>query len=157
MIRILTALILSLAALPALAHDYVAGGLSIVHPHVIATPPNAPVAGAYMTIVNTGDDDVLLSVEVPETKAGHVQLHETSMEDGIMRMSELEGGIPIPAGETVTLESGGLHLMLMRLPQGLADGDLVPATLTFQEAGKVHVVFLVKDRDIATDHGGHGG
>ncbi|MEM8848503.1 MAG: copper chaperone PCu(A)C [Pseudomonadota bacterium] len=158
MVRTLITPVLFLLALPSTAHEYAVGGLSIIHPYVIATAPNAPVAGAYMTIVNTGGDDVLLSAEVPDTKAGLVRLHDTSIEDGIMRMIEVEGGIPIPAGQTVTLESGGLHLMLMQLPQGLADGDLVPATLTFQEAGDVQAVFLVQDRDAAvTGHHGHGG
>ncbi|MEM8822551.1 MAG: copper chaperone PCu(A)C [Pseudomonadota bacterium] len=157
MIRLLFAAALWLAPVSALAHDYKAGGLVIGHPFITATAPNAPVAGGYMTITNEGADDVLLSASVPVDIAGMVQLHESSMADGVMRMQPVDGGIPIPSGETVVLESGGLHLMLMRLPEGLDEGDLVPATLTFRDAGEIHVVFLVEPRgEGAVDHSDHG-
>src|SRR5690606_2579035 len=45
------------------AHGYKVGSLEIGHPWSRATPANAPVAGGYMTIENTGDtDDRLVSV-----------------------------------------------------------------------------------------------
>ena len=142
-----------LAAAPALAHDYRIGGLEIGHPSILATPPNAPVAGGYLTITNTGAaDDVLVSAQADPARAPMVQLHRMEMADGVMRMSEVEGGIPIPAGETVVLERGGLHVMFMQLPAGFAAGDALPATLTFRDAGTVEIVFDVEGRDAA--HGG---
>ena len=137
-----------LAALPVWAHGYTVGDLSIDHPHVLATPSNAPVAGGYMEITNEGDaDDTLVSVSVAPEVAGMMQLHAMAMEDGVMRMSEVDGGIPIPAGETVTLERGGLHVMFMQLPQGMEEGVEIPATLTFADAGEVEVVFTVESRE----------
>uniref|UniRef100_UPI002811C9C4 copper chaperone PCu(A)C n=1 Tax=Jannaschia maritima TaxID=3032585 RepID=UPI002811C9C4 len=92
---------------------------------------------------------------------GMVQLHRMEMEDGVMRMSEVPGGIPVPAGETVTLERGGLHVMFMQLEGPLTDGMTVPATLRFEKAGDVEVVFNVEPRGGSDeghgDHGGHGG
>jgi copper(I)-binding protein len=143
----LAAAVAALLALPAAAHDDGIGDIAIHAPRILATPPNAPVAGGYLSMTNEGEtDDVLLSVRVPETVAGLTELHEMAMEDGVMRMSAIEGGIPVPAGETVTLEQGGLHVMMMRLARGLAPGDEVPATLTFRDAGEVEITFAVEAR-----------
>lgn len=43
--------------------------------------------------------------------------------------------IPLPPGQTVKLEPGGYHVMLINLVQPLAAGQTVPLTLTFQKAG----------------------
>jgi copper(I)-binding protein len=148
---------LSLAPLAGGAHEYTVGDLVIDHPHAFATPPNAPVAGGYLAITNTGGtDDVLTGLRTAPDHAGLVQLHEMTMEDGVMRMGEVAGGIPIPAGETVTLERGGLHVMFLRLPRGLEEGREIPATLVFEQAGEVEVVFTVEARGAARDHGAHG-
>ncbi len=145
-----------LAAVPAGAHEFAVGALAIDHPYAHATVGNAPVAGGYLTIANGGDeDDTLVAVAVAPELAGMVQLHEMVMDGEVMRMGEVEGGIAIPAGETVTLEPGGLHVMFMRLPAGLEAGTEIPATLTFERAGDVDVVFAVEERgaaDGAHDH-----
>lgn len=152
------ALIAALAAAPALAHEYAVGAITVDHPFAFATPPGAPVAGGYMTIINEGPDDVLLSAEVDDALAGMVQLHEMTNEDGVMRMSEVESGIPVPSGETVRLEQGGLHVMFMGLGGPLEEGTEFPATLTFRDAGEVEVVFQVEARGSApaAGHGDHG-
>ena len=146
------------AATPAFAHDYAVGDLSIAHPFALATPPNAPVAGGYLEITNGGDsDDVLVSATVDDAIAGMTQLHRMEMDGGVMRMSEVEGGIPVPAGETVVLERGGLHVMFMQLADGLEAGTEVPATLTFRDAGPVEVIFTVETRAEAEARMGAGG
>ena len=151
--------ILCLAALlgaPAAAHDYAAGPLAIAHPFAIETVINAPVGGGYMTITNAGTtDDRLLAVEVASDVAGLVQLHEMAMDGGVMRMGPLEDGVPVPAGETVTLAPGGLHVMFMDLRAGLDAGTEVPATLVFEAAGPVDVVFNVEPRGGEDGHSGH--
>ena len=157
MIRFLLPLLL---AAPAAAQDHAAGDLRIERPYAFATPPSAPVAGGYMVLRNDGEaDDVLLEVRVDPGIAGTVQLHGMTMDGVVMRMRERADGIPLPAGETVTLEPGGLHLMFTRLPQGFADGSGFPATLVFEGAGEVTVVFEVIRRGAApagrTMH--HGG
>ena len=151
--------ILFLAALlgaPAHAHDYATGALAIAHPYAIETVGNAPVGGGYMTISNTGPtDDRLIAVEVAPDLAGLVQLHEMSMDNGVMRMGPLEEGVPLPAGETVTLEPGGRHVMFMQLRTGLAAGTEIPATLVFEKASPVDVVFKVEPRGGEDGHSGH--
>ncbi|WP_055663945.1 copper chaperone PCu(A)C [Jannaschia seosinensis] len=150
----------------ALAQEYDVGDLSIVDPFALATVGNAPVAGGYLEIVNEGEaDDRLVAIRVAPEVAGMVQLHEMRLEDGVMRMDAVAGGIPVPAGARVVLERGGLHVMFMRLPDGLEAGRQIPATLVFENAGEVEVIFAVETRgarqegsqpgpsDAATDHG----
>ena len=118
-------------------------GLTVENAFARATLPNAPVGGGYLSITNTNDaDDSLLSAT--SSAAGEVQLHEMSMVDDVMRMNELPDGITIPAGETVTLAPGGLHLMFMQLTQSFDEGSTVPVTLSFEKAGTVEVMLDVR-------------
>jgi copper(I)-binding protein len=66
-----------------------------------------------------------------------------TMQNDVMKMRKLEEGIAVPAGETVTLQSGGLHLMFMDVKKPFAEGDSIPVTLTFEKAGKVDYVLSV--------------
>ncbi|NRP74228.1 hypothetical protein ILFOPFJJ_05149 [Ensifer psoraleae] len=119
-----------------------AGDLEISGGAVKAMLPGAKVGGGGLVVKNTGSsDDRLLAVESPA--AGRVELHEMRMENEVMKMRKLEGGIAIPAGATVELTSGSLHLMFMEVKKPFAEGDTVPVTLTFEKAGKVEYVLPV--------------
>lgn len=67
---------------------------------------------------------------------GHVELHETRHENGMSRMREIPR-LPLPAGQTVRLERGGLHLMLMQPRRTLAAGDAVDIHLTLENGQTV--------------------
>jgi periplasmic copper chaperone A len=129
-----------------------AGDLVISGQYIRETPPNAPVAGGYLTIENKGEDDRLVGIS--SDIAGMVQIHESVEEGGIAKMRELENGLALPSGETVELASGGYHLMFMQLKGSVKDGDMVNVTLTFEKAGDVSVMFPVKAMG---DMGGHSG
>jgi copper(I)-binding protein len=138
------ALLFLASPLTALAHDtgahavVTAGALQITGAFSRATLPNAPVGAGYITIINTGTtDDTLVSATSPV--AGITQIHEMKLEGDVMKMTELPDGIVIPAGQTVTLAPGGLHIMFMELTQPLVEGTLVPVTLTFATAGTVEI------------------
>lgn len=135
----LTLLSSSLGALsPANAAEVTLGSLSIAGGFSRATLPNAPVGGGFLTITNSGSaDDRLVSATSPV--AGEVQIHEMKMEGDVMKMAELPDGLPIPAGQTVTLQPGGFHLMFMQLKQALVEGTKLPVTLTFEKAGSIEV------------------
>lgn len=88
------------------------------------------MTGAFATIENHTDHDVTLvggSAEI----ANMVEVHEVIMMDGEMKMQAKDGGILIKAGESVTLEPGGLHVMLMGLKEAILEGDEVTLTLDF--------------------------
>ncbi len=75
--------------------------------------------------------------------AGVVEIHERAMEGSVMKMRELAGGLPLPAGQTVELKPGGYHVMLMDLKQQLKEGDSVPVTLVIQgKDGKKETIEL---------------
>lgn len=129
-----------LFAVPAFAHDGVVhlGDINISAPFSRATLPNAPVGGGFMTIENTGAEAERL-VSVTANVSGAVQIHEMAMQGDVMKMRQLADGVEIPAGETVTLAPGGIHIMFMGLTQAFVEGESVPVTLTFEKAGSVDV------------------
>jgi copper(I)-binding protein len=66
--------------------------------------------------------------------AGVAEVHEMKMEGDTMRMRAVEGGLALPARQTVELKPGGYHLMLMDLKQPLGKDSTVPLTLRFEDA-----------------------
>ncbi|WP_454624411.1 copper chaperone PCu(A)C [Bradyrhizobium cenepequi] len=107
-----------------------------------ATPKGGEVAAGYLTIENHGSvPDRLLSVESPVSRK--TEIHEMIVQDGIMMMRELEGGLPVPADATLVLAPGGTHLMFIGLKEPLRENQQVPATLTFEKAGRIEFSFDV--------------
>ena len=126
------------------AESYKVGDLVIEAPYARSTPPLAPVGGGFMTIINNGSEaDTLISGTASFSKA--FEIHEMSMKDGVMKMAELEHGLVIPAGETVTLKPGSYHLMFITLSEQLKPDERRKVSLTFEKAGEVGVEFIVKD------------
>jgi copper(I)-binding protein len=99
----------------------------------------------YMRISNgTAADDALIGVTVPG--CGAVELHEMTMVDDVMTMRQVEGNrIPIPAGQTVMLERGGLHVMCLGKTGEFSVGQNVPLTLEFETAGAIEAEAEVVD------------
>lgn len=124
------------------AHDFTVGSIKIDHPWSRATVAGIPNGVAYFVLENQGDaDDRLLTASSPV--ADKVELH-THIRDGeVMRMRQVED-VPVPAGESVALEPGGLHVMLMGLKEPLEHGKKFPLTLEFEQAGSVTVDVLVQ-------------
>jgi copper(I)-binding protein len=112
------------------------GTLTISGAFARATLPNAPVGGGFLTITNNGKEaDKLVSITSPAS--ADVQIHEMKMEGEVMKMRELSDGVDIPAGGTVALMPGGMHLMFMKPTKPFVVGQTVPLTLTFQNAGSI--------------------
>jgi len=138
MLRILFAAlaVAALAITPASAHEVKLGDLTLTDLWTRATPPQAPTAGGYLTIANSGKEpDKLIAASSPLSASA--QLHVMAMKDGVMTMRPLEGGIEIPAGGKVTLEPDGLHIMFIAPTETLKEGGKLPVTLTFEKAGKI--------------------
>ena len=137
---------LALAAIcagPAAAQQIKVGDLVLDHAWVRATPGGAKVGGGYLTIENKGTTpDKLISGSSPA--AGKVEVHEMAMNNGVMTMRPVKGGLSIPPGQSVTLMPGGYHIMMMELKAPLKKGDKVPVTLTFEKAGEVKVTFDIQ-------------
>jgi len=135
--RLLLASPALLLAAPARAHhDTVVGAITIGHPWARAAGANTN-GTAYMTLRNSGaQPDRLVAASTPIART--VELH-THIRDGeVMRMRPV-ADIPLPAGQTVHLRPGGLHVMLIGLTEPLRQGATVPLTLRFERAGEVTV------------------
>lgn len=127
-------LALLLAACAGSAESADAAGISVADAR---TPvPAGPNGAVYMTLTNQGDADDRL-VAASTDAAVTVELHETQMEGGAMRMQPLDG-IDVPADGQAVLEPGGLHVMLIDVDD-LAEGDTIDLTLTFENAGEQQI------------------
>lgn len=137
------ALLLALSPIVAVAHEtFTLGTLEISGGYSRATLPNAPVGAGYITITNKGTaDDTLVSATSPV--AGATQIHEMKMEGDVMKMNELPDGLVVPAGQSVMLAPGGLHIMFMDLKEQLIEGSEIPVTLTFANAGTIEIKLVV--------------
>lgn len=137
--------VLSVALLPgfALGHDFRIGDLHIEHPVVRSSPATAMTSAGYMVIMNSGSEpDTLLRVEAGFPR---VMMHDSVTVDGVASMNPL-ASITIAPGDSVTFAPGGKHVMFMGLNgDPLEVGEQVSATLVFEKAGRLDVVFAVED------------
>jgi copper(I)-binding protein len=138
-----SAVVACLFAVPARAEDVKAGDLVITQAWTRATPGGAKIGGGYLTIENKGSAPDRLIGGAADV-AGKVEVHEMTMNDGVMTMRPLDKGLTIEPGRTAKLAPGGLHLMMFDLKSPLKQGDKVPVTLEFEKAGKVTVTLDVQ-------------
>jgi copper(I)-binding protein len=135
------ALGLALLAAGAVAHEYTLDKLTIGHPWAPASHGAAKTAAVYVTFVNDGTkNDRLLGVSTPI--AAHAGLHGNEKRGEVVHMEQL-AAIDIPAGKTVELKPGDMHIMLEGLQHPLKEGEMVPLTLTLANEGDVQVEIMV--------------
>lgn len=140
-----TALLLAIAlalSSPAMAEDAQLGALKITAAWARATPKGAAVGGGYVTITNTGKESDRL-VGGSSDVSNRLEVHEMSMDKGVMKMRPVTDGVEIKPGQTVMLKPGGLHIMFTGLKKPLVQGEHIKGTLTFAKAGNVEVDFSV--------------
>jgi copper(I)-binding protein len=131
--------VLNVAAILCLAPGLGLAEIVISDAYARSSSPTAPSGAAFMVIQNTSDsEDRLVAAR---TDAAHrVELHtHVADANGVMKMTEIEGGIAVPAQGSHVLKRGGDHVMLMGLTNGLVDGEMVNITLTFETAGDVQL------------------
>ena len=80
--------------------------------------------------------------------------YDEQVVDDVMVMRPVEGALEIPAGETVELKPGGLHIMFLDVSDPFREGGTVAITLEFEKAGSVDVELPVRSARGA-DGGGH--
>lgn len=145
-----------LTAGAASAHRFERGDIVVDHPASRPTPGGSKVGVGYLVISNNGrSEDRLVggSSEVSD----RLELHTSTITDGIARMRPVEGGIAIAPGSTLDLESGATHIMLVGLKRPLVAGSTFRGELRFEKAGSVEIEFKVEPHGTApaSSHGGH--
>lgn len=126
------------------AETYKVGDLTIESPYARSTPPGSPVAGGFMTITNNGEKTDRL-IAGSSSFSDTVEVHEMVMVDGVMKMSQVEGGVEIPAGETVELKPGSYHMMFIGLQEQLKPDERRAGLVKFENSGDVEIEYVVKD------------
>jgi len=138
-------LLFAVALTAGAAHQYELGTLVIEHPWSRPTAPGMPMGVAYLSIANRGKSaDTLVGASSPV--ADKVEMHETSIVDGMARMRPLSA-IDIPPGATVKIQPGGIHLMLVGLKTPLERGKTAPLVLEFRDAGRITVQLGIEAPD----------
>jgi hypothetical protein len=128
--------ILFLAFLSAAAKGW-AGELAVIEAYAPKSlTPKATSASVYLTLSNKGAADKLLSVATPA--ASMAMIHESKIVDGIATM-DMKQILDIPAGGTVTMAPGGLHIMLTGLAAPLKEGEQIDLELVFEKSGAVKI------------------
>jgi copper(I)-binding protein len=124
------------------AADYDVGSIHITQPWARATPKGASSGAAYMTLTNNGKTPDRVNCVASDASA-ECQIHSMTMDNGVMVMRPVEGGLEIKPGETVTLKPGSFHMMLLNLKHPLEQGNSLQATLKFDSAGTVQVDYPI--------------
>ncbi len=123
-----------------------ADAITVSDPYIPAMPSGQPNGLAYMGLSNGSDQDMEL-VGAEGTVAKAIELHTHIMKDGMMQMKKVEK-IALPAGKTVMLETGGLHVMLIGLTQDLVPDAKVVLTLVFNDGSKKQVEVPVRKMEM---------
>jgi len=131
-----------LSAAPVQAADYDVGAIHIGETWARATPKGASAAAGYLTVTNNGSTPDRLSC-VSSDASAKCQIHGMTMENGVMKMRPVEGGLEIKPGETVRLKPASVHVMFLDLKHPLEAGKTLGATLQFEKAGTVQVEFPI--------------
>ena len=104
--------------------------------------PNGAQAGACYLKIESSVANRVTGVATP--LATNAMIHDMTMANGMMTMSDMADGLPLTAGDEVELKPGGKHVMLMALTAPLIDGTAVPLTLTFSATPAMTVQAAVR-------------
>jgi periplasmic copper chaperone A len=151
-LEIFAATALTLGAILALTPGVMASDVMVMGAFARASAVSTAKSGVvYMTLTNHGAvTDKLTAISTPA--AGMAMLHESVEAGGVASMKEMSG-LEIPAGGSVEMKPGGMHIMLMGLNAPLKKGDTLKLTLTFEHAGNIDVD--AKVGDVAQSVGGN--
>jgi copper(I)-binding protein len=120
-------------------------------------PTVVKVHAGYMTVINRSDADQQL-VGASSSDYERVELHESSVKDGVSEMRSVDQ-VTIPANGRVAFAPAGLHFMLIGPRRPQAVGDRVRIVLRLRGVAEVAVLAEVRGRGSAShsDHHHHGG
>ena len=144
----------ALAVLAAPAHAAESErSVKVTNAWVRAPAPGQKTAAAYVELTSSSNAAL---VAAGSPLAGAVEIHSSTVEGGVMRMRVVPR-VELPAGKTVKLAPGGLHLMLLDVKQPLKVGGKVPLTLSVQPSGATAGMSLTTidlEAEIRAAHGG---
>lgn len=112
---------------------------------------------AYMHIVNAGTQaDRLVSLESPRARV--TEFHEMGRDQNGMMFMRKVPDTSLAPGQSFEMQPGGLHIMLIDITEPLKEGEIIPITLTFEQAGPRTVevpVLHFRSKGPKTEHENH--
>ncbi len=118
-----------------------------------ALPPSQPVTAAYVTIMNHGQQALTVTGARVEG-AGRVEMHTSREVDGLVTMEQVEA-LALAPGETLSLEPGGVHLMLFELETMPGPGQSRELCLHLASGGEVCTTAQVRKSAGTSKHDHH--
>ena len=118
--------LITMASSPGFASDII-----ISDAWIRAMPQTSNVLACYLRINNRSTQSVYLE-SITSDDFGSVEIHSTKMRDGMVHMGT-QNGLRINAGTIITLQPGGLHLMLIDGKRALHAGDAVLLKMHFSD------------------------
>lgn len=118
-------------------------GLAIEQAWIREPPPAAVVAGAFMTLRNTGA--LPLRIDAARSpRFGSIMFHATEREGDQVRMVSQEALTVAPHGSLV-LAPGGMHLMLMQAAEPVRAGEEIDLELQCGASGRTVRARVLRD------------
>lgn len=125
-----------------LSAHLMAGEFVVSDAYIRGLPLGQSVTAAFMTLSNGLDRDCHL-VGASSPIAGSAEVHAHSHHGGMMSMRPVDV-LTIPAGQQISLQPGGYHLMLFGLKASLNDGQQTAITLLFEDCEKIELSVPVR-------------
>ncbi len=120
------------------AAEFKSGDVVVANPWARASASKMMKAGAAFMMLTNNAATADRVIEAQSTIAKKTELHTHLMEGGVMKMRQVQA-IDVPAGKSVALKPGSLHVMFMGLHTPLKEGARFSLTLVFEKAGKITV------------------
>lgn len=134
-------------------HKHKIDSLHIKAPWIRSTAPGAITSAAYFTINNNTDKDITLTAAKSDI-AKRVEVHEHSMEDGIMKMQQVSG-VLVPKQSSTEFKPGSYHVMFMGLKDSVEEGQKINITLVFDNGIEQIIEAIAKKKADAHSHKDH--
>lgn len=125
-------------------------GLSVSDAYIRGLPPGQTVTAAFMTL-NNGLSKECRLIGAGSSVASSAEIHAHTHHNGTMSMRPVSE-VVVPAGESVSFEPGGYHLMLFGLKKSLSEGEEHQVTLLFEGCPEVTVTMPVRSVLREGDH-----
>ncbi len=123
--------------------DQKADAYSIADAYAYATTSVQTNGAVFFELSNiNAQDDRIVSAHADVSEK--VELHTHEMDGGIMMMREVEA-YELPAGQGLSLEPMGYHIMLIGLKAPLKAGESFPLTLDFEKHQSITFKVQIKN------------
>jgi copper(I)-binding protein len=106
--------------------------------------PMAGTGAVFMRLINEGREaDRLIGGGTDVAQV--VEIHETVMENDMMKMQMLAEGLEVPPRDEVVLKPGGYHIMLIGMQRELKVGDTFTIELQFEKSDPITLQPMVRE------------